>query len=290
LNKVLLSLIGAILSISSIGHSAMIGNISGMQSTSGRYSLGIEYDSVLSRDMAFDGGNASRVEFFVTTPAPFPDAGARISDVETKSNRVLLKGTMGLLPRLDFFVKLGIADAELKYTIKSPTQADQQLKYDGSVGVAYGAGLKGQLVNWGRWEVISDFQFLRYEVEGDYTIDGQDLATLFLPNLLSASTRSKARIQEFQLAMYLTGHIGMMTPYAGLKISDLSMDIDSKVTGTGVISLAPATESRHEAHESVDHVGGFLGTGLEMNGPWTANVEVRFIDETAVSIGINRIF
>lgn len=288
----LISLMSAILGISSIGQSATIGNIAGMQG-SGRYSLGIEYDSLANRDMDFDAGSASRVDSFGIGPAPFPDplvSGGRISDVETKSNRVLLRGTWGLMSWFDFFVKLGIADAELSYTIKSPTQADKNVKYDGSIGFAYGAGLKGRIMSWGPWAVVSEFQFLGYEVEGDLTIDGQDLATLLLSSFNAVRSRSKAEIHELQLAVYITGKIGMMTPYGGLKISELSMDVDSEVTGRDGTTSIPATESRHEAHESADPVGVVIGTGLEMNGPWTANIEIRFIDETAVSFGINRHF
>ncbi|HIE65465.1 MAG: hypothetical protein ABGX83_01170 [Nitrospira sp.] len=294
MNKFLLiSLIGAVLSIPSIARPATIGNIAGMQVTSGRYSLGIEHDSVANRDMAFDEGSAFTVDSFGIQPALFPDPlipGGRISDVEIKSNRVLLRGTWSPMSRLDFFVKLGIADVELNYTIKSPTQTDKHIKYDGSIGVAYGVGLKGEITNWRSWAVISEFQFLRYEVEGDFTIDGQDLAALLLPNLNPMRSGSKAEIQELQLAVYITGKIGMMTPYGGFKISDLSMDVNSEVTGRDGITGFSTTESRRETHESLDRVGVFLGTGIEMNGPWTANIEFRFIDETAVSIGINRRF
>jgi len=290
-NKVfLISIIFAVLSISSVGQSATVGNIAGLQGGSGRYSLGIEYDSVAEREMDFDGGDVSREDSFVTTFGPFPESGAGIVGLEMKSNRVLLRGTAGLTPWLDLFLKLGIADADWSYTIKSPTLAVENIKYDGSMGVAYGAGFKGRITHWGSWQILSEFQFLRYELEGDYTINGQDFATVFLPNLNAIRSRSKARVQEFQLAIYIAGTIGMMTPYVGLKVSDLTMKIDSKVSGRDKITAFPATESRHEAHQSADPAGLFIGTGLEMNGPWTANIEIRFVDETAVSLGINRHF
>lgn len=283
-----ISLIGIILSVSSIGRAATIGNIPEMQGGSGRYSLGIEYDSLANRDMTFDSGSASSMAFLVTTPSPFPDSGSLISGTETKSKRILLRGAVNLMSRLDFYVKLGIADAELGYTIKSPAQADRQVKFDGSLDFAYGTGFKARMASWGGWTVISDLQFLRYEVEGDYTVDGKDFAELFPGRLIPERSRSEAEVQELQLAVYLTGKIGMMTPYAGFKISDLTIDIDNEASGKEFISLSPATESRRESHESADQVGVFLGTGLEMNGPWTANIEIRFIDETAVSVGINR--
>lgn len=287
---ILICLAGVILSIYSIAHSATIGNIAGTHGASGRYSLGIEYDSVFDRDMAFDGGNAAREVLFATNPEFFPEPGEGIADIEAKSNRVLLRGAVGLMSWLEFFVKLGVADAELNYTIKSPVKADQKVKYDGSFGFAYGAGLKARIVNWGRWAIISDFQFLRYEVEGDYKIDGVDFAGLLSTSLTSARSRSEATVQEIQLAIYIAGTIGILTPYGGLKISDPAMKIDNKATGIDLTLFSTASQLQHEEHESADNVGVFLGTGLEMDGPWTANIEIRFIDETAVSIGLNRHF
>lgn len=287
---ILISLIGTIVGVVSPAHPAPLEDKAWMQGRTGRYSLGIQSDSVLGRDMTFDEGSASRIEFLVNTPKPFPEAGERIADVELKSRRVMLSGTMGLMSWLDFFLKLGIADPELSYRINRPSLSDQIIKYDGSVGVAYGAGLKAHVANWGPWVVISDLHFLRYEVEGDYTVDGQDLATLFAADLNATGSSSDAVVQEFHLTISLTRKVGMMTPYGGINFSDVNIDIDSRVTGTGVISLAPATELRREKHESADHVGVFLGTGLEINDPWTANIEIRIVDETAVSIGIHRHF
>ena len=85
----------------------------------------------------------------------------------------------------------------------------------------------------------------------------------------------KYKTQEWQVALALSYQIEQVIPYVGVKYSDVRTELKEKVTGDGYKVKLKAK----------NNVGIFVGGDIAINDSFTANIEGRFIDETALSLG-----
>ncbi len=134
---ILVGLLMFALSLPSMGRAATVGNLAETQGALGKFSLGLEYDRVFDRDMESKSGSQSTTILGVTTT----EAGESIEDMETESNCIFLKATLGLHPNVDIFVKLGAADTKWEHTERSPGVAEKY-EFEGDWGFAWGVGAK----------------------------------------------------------------------------------------------------------------------------------------------------
>jgi hypothetical protein len=263
------------------GGAATVGNIASSQGGSGGASVGVEYDKVFNRDLDFKSGSTTRNTNGVISTALFPASGDDIKDMKMESDRVFVKGTLGFHRDidLDLFLKLGIADVKWK---ASHTSVDQDVKFDGNADFAWGGGAKlGFYESPGGLKIMSDFQYLTYEVKGNFSVNGIDRATFETP----ASYDTKTKIEEWQGALYVQQIIKSFGPYLGVKYSDINLENTVNVSRR---TSAPYSYEEKTNANARKNVGVFLGADINIvRDHLSVNVEVRLVDETAGSIGVN---
>ncbi|MFQ5580893.1 MAG: hypothetical protein ACE5FZ_09795 [Nitrospiria bacterium] len=253
----------AILAFYSMSHAARVNNGAGLQGAYGKMALGVEYDSDSERDTEFDGGT----EFDGDATVPFLAPGDRIVGGSLESSRIMLRGSVGLADWMDVFIHLGFADADFSYQLIE-AGVPEVISFSGDSDLAYGLGLKAAIANVEGYQIYSNLQLFQSEVDGAYTEDGVLLGT------------AEATVQEIQLALYAAKTFDMWTPYGGLKFSELAVEIDRSIPGT----------TFHEEHKVDDNIGLFVGTDVVLKPGLSANIEFRFVDESALSLGLSWVF
>ncbi len=91
----------------------------------------------------------------------------------------------------------------------------------------------------------------------------------------AAVTQSKYELEQWQVALAVSYQIDQIIPYVGVKYSDATGEAVTKIDGL----------SYKNDFENEDNVGIFVGGDILLNDSFTANIEGRFIDETALSLG-----
>jgi hypothetical protein len=280
----ILFMLAALVSTPLTGGAATVGNIASSQGGGGGVSVGVEYDGVFERELNFDTGERTRNTNGVVTTAPFPASGESINDLKMESNRVLVKGTLGFHKDidLDLFIKLGVADLIWKGS-HATAAGTQDLKFDGNADFAWGGGAKFGFYQFSNGlKIMGDIQYLTYTVKGTYSINGIDRAVFETP----ASYDTKTRIEEWQGALYVQQFFGPVGPYLGAKYSDLILKNETTVTGRNTAGSYTYDEIM-KAHAK-NNVGAFLGADFNIKpNRLSVNLEVRLIDETSGSIGVN---
>ncbi|MCK4620046.1 MAG: hypothetical protein KAT52_08875 [Desulfobacterales bacterium] len=281
---ILVGLLMVALSLPSIGLAATVGNIAETQGALGKFSLGLEYDGVFDRDMDCKSGSMAATALGVTVSFPLPMDS--IEDMEIDSNRIFLKGTLGLHPNVDMFVKLGMASAnwEAKY--------GEKLEFEDDWDFAWGIGAKVKIFETpGGLRFLGDAQYLSYKVDGDFKIGGKDVDQEILEGLrwfdsnATISADSEVEIKEWQVALYVNQTFGNFSPYAGVKYSEYDVDFEFK--GSGQVWGVPYSMKVEGDAEADDNFGIFLGTDIYViPNLLSINIEARFIDETAGTFGL----
>lgn len=301
---ILVGIVISFMSFATVGLAGTVGNIAETQGAPGKFSIGVEYDGVFDRDLDFDSGSYSvNVPGVPIISEPLLDPGESIKDAEFESNRVFAKGTLGLHPNLDLFVKLGAADADGEFKFVEPDDT-YKVEFDGDWDFAWGIGAKAKLYQSSSGiRIMADAQYLSYKGDGDVDIDGVGLATGavqiakddFGATSATASYDAEAEIQEWHIALYVNKTIGMFSPYAGVKYSDMDAEFDADIDGqvqvtvpaVGIIN-SPYSAKVEIDFEADDNFGVFLGTDIYVIPDILSfNIEGRFVDETALTLGLN---
>lgn len=290
---ILVGLLMVALSLPSTGWAATVGNIAETQGALGKFSLGLEYDAVFDRDMEWKSGSESVTVLGVTVTESIPTPGDSIDDMELDSNRIFLKGTLGLHPNVDIFLKLGMAEANWEAKYKEPGAPDEKFEFEDDWDFAWGIGAKIKIFETpGGLRFMADGQYLSYKVDGDFKIDGENFDQLMLEELRSLdpsatfSSDSEIEIKEWQIALYVNQTFGNFSPYAGIKYSEC--DVDFELNGSGQLSGVPYSLKLEWDAEADDNFGIFLGTDIYViPNQLSINIEGRFLDETAGTIGVN---
>ncbi|MGC1456388.1 MAG: hypothetical protein WA946_14480 [Nitrospirota bacterium] len=277
-------LVALVVCIPLTGGAATVGNVASSQGGGGGASVGVEYDRVFSRDLNMTSGDRTINTNGIITNTSFPASGDIIKDLKMESNRVLAKGTLGFHRDidLDLFVKLGVADVMWKASHVTAAGPAQDLKFDGEADFAWGGGAKFGFYRFSSGlKIMGDVQYLAYKVNGNYSVNGIDRAVFETP----ASYKTKTRVEEWQGALYVQQFFGPIGPYLGAKYSDLRLENDVDVTRmTGV----PFSYEDIMKADAKKNVGVFLGADLNiLPNHLSVNVEVRLVDETAGSVGVN---
>lgn len=96
-----------------------------------------------------------------------------------------------------------------------------------------------------------------------------------------SSSDRELEYREFEAALILSKKINNFIPYAGVKLSRLDMTIPAKTTTYYYYSLS----SNAVDMENDNNIGLVFGFDLLTSENSSINLEFRFIDETAISLG-----
>jgi len=238
----------------------------------GKVAVGLDQEFVFDRDMKLKSG------YYWEEDDTIEDK----TEID-QMYRTMVKTSYGVLDNLDIYVKLGTADFESKsnYTIRD-IDGDYEigsLKAKGDNAFAYGFGAKGTYDLKNDWIVGCDVQYLRHKHDvkltdswTDYNPDGS------VDEVGSGSGKGKVTFQEWQIAPYIAKKIGNFVPYLGVKYSDLR-------TNYKIPDEDPEDPEGIAKFKADDNIGVFVGTDYKIAENWKLNLEGRFVDETAMSVG-----
>ena len=225
-----------------------------------KFGIGLDTAFVFDRDLKFKSATGLA-------------ATQEIKNIEIDDGyQIMLKTSYGLLDNLDIYLKLGMADYEAKaegYLSGLKWATD---KVNSDTKFAYGFGLKGKYELDEGWLIGCDLQYLRSKHKAKVAESYE--AWVGLPD--DSTTYKSLVVQEWHIASYIAKRINNLTPYFGVRYSDMRMKI-KKPSDSGWTD--------DHKYEADDNVGVFLGTDYKIAENWILNFETRFIDETAISFG-----
>jgi len=183
---------------------------------------------------------------------------------------VVGKVSYGIFNSMDIYVKLGVANYDFKgdVFVEDTRKIDEKLSARNAF--LYGGGFKLAYELKDNWIIACDGQYLASSHELDFR------ATNLFTEAVSIAKYADCRLQEWQVAPYLAKKIADFTPYLGVRYSDFRMcqkNPDSLLRWDNLVFGADR------------NIGVFTGMDWDLGKSFKLNVEGRFIDETALSIG-----
>lgn len=166
----------------------------------------------------------------------------------------------GLTDKVEVSARLGGANLDVVDLADAGNQAEQTL--NGNNQFSWGLGLSGIIYSPGRWFIGGTANYLAHR---DHN------GTLEPP----AATGFDVNYAEWNLGLQVQATFDRWQPYVGVKYSDARNEYDqwAGVAMTG-------------RDGSDQHVGLYLGAGLDITPQWSGYLEGRFIEETAFGGGI----
>lgn len=224
----------------------------------GKIAVGVDQTFVFNRDLKFKSASGL-------------GTGQTLKNVKVdREYETMLKTSYGLLDNLDVYFKLGSENSRGKGDnyVGDSKYGDDKSK-TGAV-FAYGFGLKGVYELQSNWLIGCDLQYLRSSHE-------TRISETVVATGESDATKYKSVVShEWHVAPYIAKRINNFTPYLGVKYSD-SRDTLKKPADDGWLD--------NVKYEADDNVGVFVGTDYKIGDHWKLNLEGRFVDETAMSVG-----
>ena len=249
-------------------------SIGGAETTGrGKFSIGLDSEYIFKRDFkkrVFDTGPIG-INYELT-----PEAYDNF--------RETVKISYGLLDFLDIYVKVGLeAKPTFHQTIDGYIPGFGNLflaakpTLNGGNAFVYGLGLKGAYTFPMDWIVGCDAQYIRYrsryESWGNYSI--QVIGPI--DNLI----RGTITYSEWHVAPYIGKKIWNFVPYVGARYS--RAELRDKIENMGDNIPFAQGAKYHAKH----NIGYFTGLDYHLSDNWRLNIEGRFVDELAMSTGIN---
>jgi len=204
--------------------------------------------------------------------------------------RSAVKAVYGLADDLDIYLKLGISDGKteggsfvatatgtvddvivngVSYGAATSAALNTSWSQELDAGILYGFGLKKVLPLEDDWLVGIDASYTShkndYSERMSYVLSGDFAATV------ATTWNGEMTLQEWQIAPYIAKEIENFVPYLGIKYSDFELEQEYDSGGS-------------YSFDADDNLGIFIGTDYKTNDSWVMNLELRLIDETAVSI------
>ncbi len=277
----------------------------------GKFAIGMDQEFGFDRDykdVVTDEGYTEDFTIFVPGPegdVEIPVEGI-VSDYKVKINldnmsRSLVKLSYGVLDHLDIFATLGEANFKSKFkgertygfTFGVPDEdgsgtyagiLEDTGTFKGKSAFAWGLGAKGVIPFENGWFLGMQAQYLTHKntvkisgtekESGTLTgidLNGDPISETFGSDEETITATGKATVQEWQIAPYVAKKLGNFIPYFGVKYSDQRMNYKDE---DGKLKIKAA-----------DNFGLFLGTDYKIGKNFSLNIEGRFIDETAMSLG-----
>ncbi|MFO7962684.1 MAG: outer membrane beta-barrel protein [Desulfobacterales bacterium] len=204
-------------------------------------------------------------------------------------NRVMVKISYGIIDYLDVYARIGYAwyDSEAdfsnlvqpaEFTVMNGGAAETTFGADGDSPV-WGIGLKGAYEFGNNWLVGADLQYLSQRGENTFKRSYDDYIE---------SCTLETTIDEWHIAPYAGRKMGNFTAYAGVKYSDI--DVENEISFKEKYPGGSYKEKETIELEADDNVGVFLGLDYKLANRFAFNIEGRFIDESAMSLGAAYLF
>ena len=291
MKKIFLAVLVSVLFLPIVVHASSIGGAE--TQGQGKISVGYDGEYIFDRDFKEKkGSSVNDISDEYTVDVEWKTA------VEIdKMYRNMVRISYGVFDNLDIYLKLGTADLELKQTYtESGSIPDAEWtgvlekgtsKINADAAFAYGIGAKGTVSLSESLFLGCDIQYIRHK--NDFTGKGtwteynydEDTGDLTEEYQASADYKGDITFQEWQVAPYVAAKLGNFVPYLGVKYSGV-------VTRIKYASVSGDDDDEDNAKDRADdHVGVFVGTDFKITENWKLNVEGRFVDETAVSMGLN---
>lgn len=246
----------------------------------GKFGIGVEGQYTSGRDMKEKTGqwgeDIDGLSFMGQT---------KITPEITQMDREMVKISYGLLDCVDIYTKLGTAGLEAKANASGTldwTDGEDSGKaalngvadYKADNAFAYGAGIKA-VHDAPKWLAGIDAQYIKHK--NDYNASASITYT-DIPSGESitgtTSWKGDITVQEIQAAAFGAAKLGKLTPYAGVKYSNFSLE-DSDESGES------------EKYKGDKNIGVFVGTNIKPSKNFTLNIEGGFIDEESISVSGN---
>lgn len=281
-----------LLALPSAAHAAAIGRAKNLGQ--GNFAVSLEQEMLFGREMK---------DAEISMHSDTEGVGPNTHDLRLKSEidqmyRSFARVSYGLLDDLDVFIRLGIAQFDAK--LQDGTFADPlgsgvmsgSGKIKGKNVFAYGLGMKWVIPLEDDWLLGIDAQYLRHRnkslstmaYEYEYTSEpfiGQGGA-------LEISGIGKVSFYEWHVAPYIAIDLGEIIPYLGVRYSDAR--IKDKTSGEGEFIFGEthlATEGKAVINSKTkNNIGIFAGIDILVANNFLINIEGRYFDETAASIGL----
>ena len=237
----------------------------------GKFGVGLDSEFVLKREF--------RERNFINA---LPQNVTYKNEIEAYNTlRETLKISYGIIDNLDIYVKVGL---ETEPTYRENIDAffvgaaaiHGISKLRGKNALVYGLGLKGTYPLPYDWLIGCDTQYFRYSTRYRSS-GGYDTAGAITGNVVLGTIT----YSEWHIAPYIAKKFGNFTPYIGAKYSQ--SELRDKIDSQGdIIVFAQGAK-----YYSLYNVGAFGGLDVNLGEHWRLNLEGRFIDETAASLGVN---
>jgi len=205
-------------------------------------------------------------------------AGAFSSAEIDSASKIYGKVVLGVTDYLNIYAKLGAAGLDMKLKEADGTACDIETEY----GTLWGGGISGAKEIHDGWNLGADIQALFYKTDVD-EVTYAGAATSNIQGELDNYEFQAALFvnKKFEVDLFDTGEETILTPYLGVKYLLFSSESDGNITFT---ATAPAGNIIYGTDlEGDNEVGVFGGVNVDLTESVVGNVEVRLVDETAIS-------
>lgn len=193
-----------------------------------------------------------------------------------KINQVYAKLGLGLTPYFNLYTKLGMSNGgEIK---RDNVSTSKEIKIETDYGFLWGVGVSGIKEVSGGWKVGLDTQFNSWKEDVDKVkVDGTTATTV----------SGEIENYEFQITPLLTRKFDIsacnwsLNPYLGVPINLYRTQTDRNIKFT----YSSVQQIESWTLRGDNYVGILVGSDLEINKNCALQVEGRFIDETAITVG-----
>lgn len=284
MNKAIIVSIALFLLLPVASYAASIGGAK----TSGQGNFRTTVDIELGFDRDLDIDSATQKDFQDGNLIQKNDweDGFKFEDAEfSKMNRVMAKLSYGIIDTLDVYARVGIASYEGEMDLSSLEEPNgygstEEFTFgDEGTSPVWGLGLKSAYDFGDNWLVGADLQYLRQRGENTQIIKQKRTDDSYRNYYYTIETK----VEEWHIAPYAGKKIGDFVAYAGVKYSDFN--IKSEWSTREKSSDSTFKNTRTVKLEADDNIGVFLGLDYELANRFSFNIEGRFIDETAMSLG-----
>ncbi len=187
---------------------------------------------------------------------------------EIEAQWYLAKASVNLIEKIDVYGLLGTA----KLKVKSWTASNYDMESDYSL--AWGGGVKVLLYET---EEYGD-GILRVTVDGNYRQYDPGIEEVKKDDAeVTGILEKELEYREWGVGLGLSYTLDQFTPYIGVKYSDVEVKMALH---------DPATSLTKKTANSKDIVGVYLGVDYLFQENIALNLEGRFIDETALNVGL----
>jgi len=263
MNKILILIMASTFLLISVAFASSIGD----PKTQGQYKfgLGLDQEVIYRRDLEF---RSTDLELLRVPGGLLPVETDKLEIDE--GYRTVIKVSFGFLSWLDMYAKLGVNTYEAETDFKALGTPFADLKTKAKWDFSFGGGLKMAHTFKNGAFIGGDIQYIRQkqDLKGSTRLFGTPLVTRL---------EGKDTWQEWHVASCVGYNIKNFLPYVGVRYSDVRL----KTT----IAAPGSTFGGEIEFKADNHFGTFLGLVYKI-GDFSLNVEGRFVDETALSLGV----